>query len=296
MKSVPLRTLFLFLHIVKSLILYLFIFIFQTSLFGQNDTIQKEWILKGGGKDHAKLWSAPIRIRAKHLPVLLPLGAAVGAALYFDETIYTKINKFSSSHPSSISISQAFTYAGDGFTDIGIATSFYLAGHIIKNEKALQTGMLCYQAMIHTSIICNVSKMAFSRKRPVAGYGVDWQPDGVSAWYFFPAYLKSFKGEPQSNYASFPSGHTSTAWCIATVIAKQYKNTIWVPILSYSIATGVGISRMILNKHWSSDVLVGAALGYGVGHFLYKNRNNTSWVLLPTVAKKNVGLTGIYTF
>jgi membrane-associated phospholipid phosphatase len=61
------------------------------------------------------------------------------------------------------------------------------------------------------------------------------------------------------------SGHTATAFAIATVFAEQYKQTPWVAIVSYTAATAVGASRVVLHKHWSSDVLVGALLGFACG-------------------------------
>jgi membrane-associated phospholipid phosphatase len=277
---------------------YLIIFFLLSTLFGisQNDSLTSEWIVKGGLKDQAKLWSSPLRIKPKHLAVIVPLISLTGTALYFDESIYSSINKFNTKNVWAVNISSMLTYAGDGYMAIGISSTFYVLGHLTKNEKTLQTGALCYQAFIHSGIITGIGKVAFSRKRPVGEYGADWQPDGESIWHFFPGFLKSFQGEPQSNYSSFPSGHTSAAWSIATVVAKQYHETIWVPIVAYSLATAAGVTRMILNKHWTSDVIVGAAIGYGVGHFLFKNRNNTKWVLFPTASSKNVNLTGIYSF
>ena len=65
-----------------------------------------------------------------------------------------------------------------------------------------------------------------------------------------------------SGYASFPSGHTAQAFAAATIFAEEYGYRYkWVPYLSYSLASTVGILRMAKNKHYLSDVLVGAGLG-----------------------------------
>ena len=112
--------------------------------------------------------------------------------------------------------------------------------------------------------------------------------------FFSSEYFEIFHHQASSKYNSFPSGHSITAWSVATVIAEQYKETIVVPVFAYAIATGVGLSRVTLNAHWLSDAIVGASLGYGIGRYLVRHHKNTRWTLFPGVAKKNILLTGIY--
>lgn len=65
-----------------------------------------------------------------------------------------------------------------------------------------------------------------------------------------------------SGYNSFPSGHTAQAFAAATFLSEEYKSKFkWMPYLAYGIASSVGILRMANNKHYISDVLVGAGLG-----------------------------------
>jgi len=52
---------------------------------------------------------------------------------------------------------------------------------------------------------------------------------------------------------------------VATVFASVYKDKPWVGVLSYGIATGVALSRLNDDKHWASDVFIGAALGFAGG-------------------------------
>lgn len=61
---------------------------------------------------------------------------------------------------------------------------------------------------------------------------------------------------------SFPSGHTAQAFAAATFMAKEYGHkSIWYSIGAYTVATGVGTMRVMNNRHWVSDVLVGAGVG-----------------------------------
>jgi len=65
-----------------------------------------------------------------------------------------------------------------------------------------------------------------------------------------------------SDFRSFPSSHTTIAFVSATLLHEEYKDkSIWYGVAGYSIATASGVLRMLNNKHWMSDVLVGAGLG-----------------------------------
>ncbi len=67
----------------------------------------------------------------------------------------------------------------------------------------------------------------------------------------------------QSGYVSFPSGHTAQAFAAATFLGEEYRHRIkWMPYAAYGVATSVGILRMANNKHYISDVLVGAGIGF----------------------------------
>ncbi|MDD3038521.1 phosphatase PAP2 family protein [Bacteroides sp.] len=72
------------------------------------------------------------------------------------------------------------------------------------------------------------------------------------------------KERPDKNgHNSFPSGHTATAFMLATMLHKEYgitRSPIY-SILGYSLATGTAVSRQLNNKHWFSDVLTGAGIG-----------------------------------
>lgn len=75
-----------------------------------------------------------------------------------------------------------------------------------------------------------------------------------------------------SNNHSFPSGHTATAFMAATMMSKEYGGrSPWYSVGAYSVATATGLTRMMNNKHWLSDVMVGAGIGIistELGYFL----------------------------
>jgi len=80
---------------------------------------------------------------------------------------------------------------------------------------------------------------------------------------------------------SFPSGHTATAFMAATILHKEYGLTrsLWYSVCGYSVATGIGAFRVMNNRHWVSDVLVGAGigilsteLGYAISDIIFKDK------------------------
>jgi len=64
---------------------------------------------------------------------------------------------------------------------------------------------------------------------------------------------------PAYDYHSFPSGHASFAFLIATIVAAYYPRWRWV---AYAAATVVALGRVMLDRHFLSDVMVGGLIGY----------------------------------
>lgn len=65
-----------------------------------------------------------------------------------------------------------------------------------------------------------------------------------------------------SDYHSFPSGHTAQAFAAATFLSEEYKYRFkWMPYAAYGVASSIGLLRVANNKHYISDVLVGAGIG-----------------------------------
>jgi hypothetical protein len=65
-----------------------------------------------------------------------------------------------------------------------------------------------------------------------------------------------------SNFDSFPSGHTATAFVGAEFMWQEYKDkSVWYGVSGYLVAAGTGAFRMYNNKHWLTDVAMGAGIG-----------------------------------
>lgn len=66
-----------------------------------------------------------------------------------------------------------------------------------------------------------------------------------------------------SSFTSFPSGHTATAFAAAEWLRTEYwQRSPWIGVAGYAAATATGVLRLYNNKHWVSDVVAGAAVGF----------------------------------
>lgn len=158
-----------------------------------------------------------------------------------------------------------FEPVGSGVYPLIAAATFYASGVIWKNQRSKKVAMNCAKSFLIANSFVQISKYAFSRQLPLA------EPPDANKW---------FRGNHND---SFFSGHTTTAFSVATVIAEEYKETVWVPIVSYTLAGCAGLSRIHDNKHWASDVLTGALVGYLTGKLIV-HKNNWGITIVPGLA------------
>lgn len=151
----------------------------------------------------------------------------------------------------------AFEKLGNGVYVLPALGISYATALFIKDRKLQTTALTAFEATLVASVLTTLGKYAFHRERP----------DVASDQYQFHG--PSFS----SSHLSFPSGHTGTAFAIATVFAEAYDDSKFVPILAYSSSALVGLSRIHDNKHWASDVAMGAAVGWATGKFVAKRLN-----------------------
>ena len=145
---------------------------------------------------------------------------------------------------------------GNGAFTIPSLAAFYIFGHFHEDEKAKRTTLIAMESFLITGLYTTVLKASFGRHRPSTG-------DSSTSFDGFSI-----------DHNSFPSGHTSTAFAIATVFANQYEKTPYIKPISYGLATLTGLSRINDEKHWASDVFIGAALGYFTSKTLLRLHNN----------------------
>ncbi|MCP4213791.1 MAG: phosphatase PAP2 family protein, partial [bacterium] len=254
----------------------------------QQKTRKKKPFFKALGSDIGRIFTSPLRMKGKDFLIWGGVAAITGLLIANDEKIYADFKTFQSKHDWVDKISPQITKLGEGYASLGLAGAFYLGGVVLKDKKAKETARLTLMTFIHTGLVVQVGKHIFGRQRP------SWDP-GKDGWNWFEGFTKRYKKYQISHYDAFPSGHTISAFGTATVIATMYKKTVWVPVLSYSLATLCGLSRITEDTHWLSDVFLGAVLGYAIGKFVVKRRNCISKLnIYPIVTTKQVSLNVSY--
>jgi membrane-associated phospholipid phosphatase len=202
-------------------------------------------------KDQAAIWTSPVRIRESSFGYLVPLGLATTLAITTDHQAMSQVV---SQNPSfNNTNTNASNLLVGGF--IAAPVVLYGVGHLKDNDHARETGLLSGEALLDGLVVDEGMKLIFLRERP----SIDNQ------------HGKFFQTSVGSN-SSFPSTHSFIAWSTAAVLADEYPSRL-VQVGVYSVATGVSLTRVLGQQHFPSDVLVGSAFGWMIGHYVYKKHH-----------------------
>jgi membrane-associated phospholipid phosphatase len=206
--------------------------------------------------------------------------ATTGAILFADKPV----NRLAINIRKNSSIVSASTYVTNfgGLYEAYTLIALGSYGFLFKKDKEQTTTLLATQAYITAATIETALKYLTSRQRPSYYDPVT----GLNNHTFHGPFYHFLKSD-NASYVSFPSGHTTVAFAAATVFAMEYKETPIVPIIAYTAATSIGLSRIIQNQHWISDVMVGAALGFLSGRQVVNNYHRYSKIQRGTAKKKN---------
>jgi membrane-associated phospholipid phosphatase len=182
--------------------------------------------------------------------------------------------------------SSALRGTADGVEMIGspgavvFGGSLYAVGVIAGRRTVADIGWHTLEAVAISGQVTSLLKGVFGRVRPYASGGDarDFDFGG---------------GFGSSTRRSFPSGHTSMAFTFASVVAEETSHR-WpgahrfIAPLSYGLATGVGLARMYNDKHWASDVALGAAIGTLSGKLVVRYAHGRPGNLIDRIALRAV--------
>lgn len=198
--------------------------------------------------DAAHIVVSPIYIRTRDLAYLLPLAGASAAAFATDtHTMRDVVSHDAGFNQTAINVSDA---GRDGF--IAAPAAMFLWGSAVHNEKARETGILASQAWVEAYVADEIVKVSSFRERPLT--------DNARGNF----YIGSSGAD-----SSFISGHSMVAWSSAAVIAGEYRSP-WAQVGVYTAASAVSMTRVLGQQHFPSDVLIGSAAGWLIGHYVYR--------------------------
>jgi hypothetical protein len=220
--------------------------------------------------------------------VLGVAGATATTALliHYDQDIYDEIHGWRENNVAVQKVSPVITKMGDGLFSLGLFGGFTGYGLIFKDKKSVEVGKIGVESFLLTGISIQLFKQLCGRERPSDAT----RPGGF--WHGPFAYFdKQRKGNRgMAAFDAFPSGHTLTAFAAATTLSDFY-TAPWVSYTSYSVASLVGISRVMERTHWLSDCFVGAIIGhYGTRLVEKLNYGSTNITLLPQADQHQYGL------
>lgn len=154
-------------------------------------------------------------------------------------------------------------WTGEPVTTAALTAGFYLYGLAADDSEFRQIGFEIGESAIYSGMITGILKYSLGRWRP-------YKKNGPAT--YSPLRLGS------NDYLSLPSGHSALAFSLATVLSSHTDNN-WLKALFYAPAILTTASRVYHHQHWTSDVFLGASIGYIVGKFVTGRHKKDDGVL-----------------
>jgi hypothetical protein len=230
--------------------------------------IKDEFSWRGVPGDFLYVLKAPSRMtKTEGVTALVLAGVTAGLIAGWDEDIDDKIQRRSGDFPYTAARELSEIGHEYGRSDARVAVFFgglsgaMLAGGVaFGDDKLVKTTALMAESFIFTLLATGTIKLTAGRDRPCLENG--------------PNSFEYLKFNTDRAKQSMPSGHASTAFAMMTVIAKRYPSW-WVRIPAYTLALGASLERVDSRQHWTSDVFLGAVLGYFISSAVVERHSGT---------------------
>ncbi len=200
-------------------------------------------LLRNLATDQKTIWLSPFHLTLGDAGWLLPLAEVSGASFDFDRSIERAVFR----HQSSFNRFNSFSNYGLAAV-LGGDAGLYLWGHFVHDDHKKETGTLAGEAVVDSLGVNYALQYSLGRARPGT--------DNNSGAFF-------------QGGTSFPSNHAIMAWSAASVIAHEYPGPL-TEVLAYGAAAAISTSRVLAGQHFSSDVVVGSAVGWLIGREVYR--------------------------
>jgi membrane-associated phospholipid phosphatase len=249
---------------LKCIFSFLFILVvFSNVLFAQIDTVRfNKYYFNKYWTDTKAIVVSPVRWDSKDWTKLGVFLVAECGLSFADQPVKDYFQSHKNKPETFIS-----THILQGFGaehSLIVMSGIFTYGVLAKSNKCVSTALLALESFALASVVTRIPKTLVGRERPD-----NWQGDGPYA----------INGPLRGN--SFPSGHTTASFAVASVIATQFRDSKWIPITAYSVAGLAGLSRIYDNKHWLTDVVAGATIGTLVGNLVSHRTSNSKLSVIP---------------
>lgn len=192
-------------------------------------------------KDKERSIFIPLELNNSELITLAAATSLGVVAFKYDQEILDTIQRNDSKVANMIE--SVGNFYGSGFGMGAVAAGSYFLGMYYDNNQLKKVGLFIVGTEIAQAIVTAAVKNTIGRSRPSEDQG---------PYTFFQAGSKSFY-----------SGHTATAFALATVVTEMYKDDYpVVPYVVYGLAALTAYARVHGNNHWPSDVIAGAVAGH----------------------------------
>lgn len=185
-------------------------------------------------------------------------GAAATAALSVSDADH-EIRVAFQKNLGSKAFGDSMVMAGYGLPVL-LPTSLYLGGVLVADRELRGAGAASLQAVLVACGFTGALKLATGRPFPAHG-GDPRDPTRLE----HPEYAREWNWFQPGGSLAWPSGHATCSFALAASLSAYWPDTPTVPLVLYPIATTISMGMLIGDHHWTSDVLVGAALGHVIG-------------------------------
>jgi len=250
-------------RLFNSRYLILFLIFVSNLVFAQIDTIRfNKYYFKKYWTDTKAIVVSPAKWNSKDWTKFGVFVAAEGGLMFADQSVKDYFQSHQNATESYI-CRNVLEHFGAEHSFI-VISGIFSYGILAKDKKCVSTALLALESFALASLVTRIPKTLVGRERPD-----NWQGDGPF----------TFRGPFHGT--SFPSGHTTASFAVASVIATQFRDRKWIPIAAYTVAGLAGISRIYDNKHWLTDVVAGATIGTLIGNLVSQRNSNSKLTVVP---------------